>query len=231
METALTDVLAALGDRVAPVSMARERTLPVAPGYADLFPEGALVRGRVLSCTGAAATSIALGLIAPSMAAGSWMAVIDVPTLGMDAASELGVPLERLVSITTDPGDGTGTNWADVVAAAADGFDVLLTRVPADVRAGTVRKIATRLQQRGVVMIVLGDPGPVVCDGVLDSGTQVWAGLGAGWGYLQQRSVDVVATGRRLPGRRHRVMVLPAPGPVLAEPVEPVAVPELSNAS
>lgn len=226
MEAALTDVLAALGDRVAPVSMARERTLPVGPQYADLFAEGALVRGRVLSCAGAAATSTALGLVAPAMAAGAWMAVIDVPTLGIDAASELGVPLERLVSITTESGDGTGANWADVVAAAADGFDVLLTRVPPDVRAGTVRKIATRLQQRGVVMIVLGDPGTVICDGVLDSGAQVWAGLGAGWGYLRQRSVDVVATGRRLPGRRCQTMTLP-----VSRSVEQVPVVALSTAS
>ena len=213
----LASVLAALGDRVAPVSMARERVLPVVGHAAELFSEGGLVRGRVLSCRGMAATSASLDLVAAAVAAGSWMAVIDVPTLGLDAASELGVPLERIVAIDTALGEKTteanraerAARWADVVAAAADGFEVMLTRVPAEVTASTVRKVATRLQQRGVVMLVLGDPGPLVCDGVIDTTEQVWSGVGAGWGHLQQRTVDMSASGRRVPGRRCVSLALP----------------------
>lgn len=215
VSTALTHVLTALGDRVAPVSMALERTLPTSPECAELFAEGALVRGRVLSCTGSASTTVAMRLVAAAVAAGGWMAVVDVPMLGLDAASELGIALERVVSITTaGAGAGAGTGdaevWADVVAAAADGFEVLVTRVPGDVRPATARKVATRLQQRGVVLVVLGDPGPLVCDGVVDSGGQVWSGVGAGWGRLERRSVEVAATGRRLPGQRCRTFVYPA---------------------
>jgi hypothetical protein len=213
----LASVLAALGDRVAPVSMAREQMLPVAGHVAELFSEGGLVRGRVLSCCGVAATSASLDLVAAAVTAGSWLAVIDVPTLGLDAASELGVPLERIVAIDTSLGaKPTAANvaeraarWADVVAAAADGFEVMLTRVPAEVTASTMRKVATRLQQRGVVMLVLGDPGPLVCDGVIDTIEQVWSGVGAGWGHLQQRTVDMSASGRRVPGRRCVSLALP----------------------
>ena len=213
----LASVLAALGDRVAPVSMAREQMLPVAGHVTKLFSEGGLVRGRVLSCRGMAATSASLDLVAAAVAAGSWLAVIDVPTLGLDAASELGVPLERIVAIDTSLGGKTtaanvaerAARWADVVAAAADGFEVMLTRVPAEVTASTVRKVATRLQQRGVVMLVLGDPGPLVCDGVIDTIDQVWSGVGAGWGHLQQRTVDMSASGRRVPGRRCVSLALP----------------------
>ena len=209
--TALTNVLTALGDRVAPVSMALERTLPTSPECADLFAEGALVRGRVLSCVGPASTTVALRLVAAAVEAGGWMAVIDVPMLGLDAASELGIALERVVSITSSREGGVADAevWADVIAAAADGFEVLVTRVPADVRPATVRKVATRLQQRGVVLVVLGDPGPLVCDGVVGSGGQVWSGVGAGWGRLKHRSVEVTATGRRLPGQRCRTMEFP----------------------
>jgi len=213
VSTALTNVLTALGDRVAPVSMALERTLPTSPECADLFAEGALVRGRVLSCVGPASTTVALRLVAAAVEAGGWMAVIDVPMLGLDAASELGIALERVVSITSSreggAADADAEVWADVVAAAADGFEVLVTRVPADVRPATVRKVATRLQQRGVVLVILGDPGPLVCDGVIGSGGQVWSGVGAGWGRLEHRSVEVTATGRRLPGQRCRVMEFP----------------------
>ena len=110
----LASVLAALGDRVAPVSMARERVLPVAERVTELFSEGGLVRGRVLSCRGMAATSASLALVAAAVAAGSWLAVIDVPTLGLDAASELGVPLERIVAIDTSLGEKpTEANVAD----------------------------------------------------------------------------------------------------------------------
>ena len=144
------------------------------------------------------------------------MAVIDVPMLGLDAASELGIALERVVSISTgrvDAGGGEGETdgevWADVVAAAADGFEVLMTRVPADVRVSTARRVATRLQQRGVVLVVLGDPGVLVCDGVVHSDRQVWSGVGAGWGRLEHRSVEVTATGRRLPGQRCRTFEFP----------------------
>ncbi|MDA3031334.1 MAG: hypothetical protein O3B90_03300 [Actinomycetota bacterium] len=213
----LASVLAALGDRVAPVSMARERVLPVAEHAIGLFSEGGLVRGRVLSCRGMAATSASLDLVAAAVTAGSWLAVIDVPTLGLDAASELRVPLERIVAIDTSLGEEPSEanvaeradRWADVVAAAADGFEVMLTRVPAEVTASTMRKVAIRLQQRGVVMLVLGDPGSLVCDGVIDTTEQVWSGVGVGWGHLQQRTVDMSISGRRAPGRRCVSLALP----------------------
>lgn len=195
----LTQVLAALGERVSPISLSGERVLPVAPDLQGLFPEGGLVRGRVLSCAGSGATSIALSVVSAAATAGSWVALVDVPTIGLDAASELGVPLERVVAIDASPDNG---NWADVVSAAADGFELLIVRVPADVPASTLRRVSTRLQQRGVVMLVLGDPGALVCDGVLDAAKQTWSGIGAGWGHLTQRVVEVQATGRRMPGRR-----------------------------
>ena len=121
--------LAALTERVAPVVLARDRTMPVGDELAGLFAEGGLVRGRTVACSGPAATSTALALVAAAVAAGAWMAVIDLPTIGLDAASELGVPLERIVAVGTG---GDPARWVDVVAAAADGFDVLLVRVPSE---------------------------------------------------------------------------------------------------
>ena len=46
---------------------------------------------------------------------------------------------------------------------------------------------ATRLRQRDVVMLVLGDPGPLSCDGVLTADGAEWIGLGDGHGHLQHR--------------------------------------------
>lgn len=222
----LSQVLAALGERVAPISMAGERVLPVSPDLCDLFVEGGLVRGRVLSCTGSGATSVALSTVAAAADAGAWVAMIDVPTVGLDAASELGVPLERVVAI--DTGQET-SSWPDVVAAAADGFELLIVRVPADIHTSTLRKVSTRLQQRGVVMLVLGDPGPLVCDGVLEAARQTWSGIGSGWGHLAQRSVEVWSTGRRMPGRRYVTLTMSAAAHTgTPAEIEPVV---LSNAS
>jgi hypothetical protein len=217
--------LTTLTDRVAPLVLARERTVPVGEEFVELFGERGLVRGRTLACQGSAATSTALALVAPAITAGAWMAVIDLPTIGLDAASELGVPLERIVAVTT--GTGTGTTgdesvrcWPDVVAAAADGFDVLLIRVPAGLSAGAVRKLAVRLRQRDVITVVLGDPGAMACDGVLHTDAQEWSGLGDGHGHLRRRRVIVEASGRRLPGRRRCQLAIPLRA---ADPALPVS--------
>lgn len=204
MMTALD--LVALGDRVAPLTFAHERTMPVPDSFASLFAEGGIVRGRTLACQGPAATSTALALVAPAVVAGAWLALVDLPTIGLDAARELGVPLERVVAIGTD----AGRQWPEVVAAAADGFDVLLMRVPAGVPAGAVRKLGVRLRQRDVVTVILGDPGPMASDGVLQTDAPEWSGLGHGHGHLRHRRVAVRASGRRVPGDRRCELALPA---------------------
>lgn len=200
----LPDQLVALAERVAPLALATDRTLPVAEAFVELFAERGLVRGRTIACSGAAATSLALALAAPAVAAGSWLATIDVPTIGLDAASEFGIALERVVAVRAD-----AARWPDVVAAAADGFDLLIARVPADVSPSAMRKVATRLRQRDVVMLVLGDPGALSCDGVLDAGDAEWVGLGDGHGHLRHRRLVVEASGRRLHGRRRCRLALP----------------------
>jgi len=206
------DQLAALAERMSPLAMAGERILPVSEAFADLFAERGLVRGRTLACSGPAATSLALALVAPAVTAGSWLATIDVPTVGLDAACEFGVALERVVAVRTNPSgreSERADRWPDVVAAAADGFDLLITRVPVDVSPAAVRKVTTRLRQRDVVMVVLGDPGVLSCDGVLAAGGAHWTGLGDGYGHLQRRRLLVEASGRRLHGRRRCRLALP----------------------
>jgi hypothetical protein len=214
---ALADLVVALGDRVAPVTLAGERIVTVPAAFADLFPEGGLVRGRILTSTGQAATSLALALVAPVVAAGAWLGVVDLPAVGLDAASELGLPLERVVAI--DSG-GSAERWPEIMAAAIDGFDVLLTCVPTDVHPAAMRKVATRVQQRGAVVIVLGEPGALRSDGDLHSDSSGWSGVGDGHGHLRERTVVVQASGRRFPGRCRRELVIPGPSP------DPGVVPE-----
>jgi len=228
-EGALRDVLAQLGERVRPISFAGERTLPVASPFERLFPEG-LVRGCVVSCRGAAARSLAFGLVREAMVAGGWMAVVDVPTLGSDAVAEFGVPLERVVRIDTglDESAAIEHHWVDVMGAAIDGFDLVLTRVPVGLRdAGrpaAVRKLGARLQQKGAIVLTLGTAGALGGDVELSTRRTVWGGLGAGTGHLRRRVIDVEAGGRRMPDRRSCSIELVGAGPRLElAPTPPVA--------
>lgn len=215
---ALSEVLAQLGERVAPITLARERTLPVVESLHGVFPDQGLVRGRVLSCCGAAASSVAFSVASAALMEGAWMAVVDVDTFGADAAAELGVPLERVVRVDSASGatssapteslsaERRAAEWIDVMGAAIDGFDIVVTRVPAslrtDRRPSAVRKLGSRVQQRGAVVLVLGDTGALGSDITLTTQRTVWSGLGQGSGHLRQRRVDVEATGRRQPNVR-----------------------------
>lgn len=222
---ALSEVLAQLGERVAPITLARERTLPVVESLHGVFPDQGLVRGRVLSCRGAAASSVAFSVASAALMEGAWMAVVDVDTFGADAAAELGVPLERVVRVDSASGGSSSVSlssssvpssalsperqaaeWIDVMGAAVDGFDIVMTRVPASLRnerrPAAVRKLGSRVQQRGAVVLVLGDAGALGSDITLTTQQTVWSGLGQGFGHLRQRQINIEAAGRRQPNVR-----------------------------
>lgn len=213
-----------LAAAVAPTTLARQRTLPVAEPLLPLLPEGGLTRGRSVACRGVAATSLTLALTAAATQAGAWLAVVDVPWLGVEAAAELGVPLERLVRIAPSPSGDAGT-WADVVAAALDGFEVVVTRVPRRINAGMLRRVQSRIQAREGVLLAIGDPGPLGVDVAMEAAPPVWEGVGHGEGHLRGRRVTVVASGRRIPRPRRAELWLPGPGGGVAT-LEPSALGE-----
>ena len=53
-------------------------TLPVVAALQSIVPDGALVRGRTVLCSGDAAVSLALLVVAAATQAGSWLAVVGV---------------------------------------------------------------------------------------------------------------------------------------------------------
>jgi hypothetical protein len=154
------------------------------------------------------------------------LAVVGIPSLGLRAASEMGIALDRLVMVA-DPAREAGEEpWTNVLSALIDGFDLVVLR--ADVRAGTARRLQARLQVRGAVLVVVGDPGPFSCDITVTCGQGVWEGLGHGSGRLVQRRLALAASGRRLPRERRLEVWLPGPDghvtvavpdPVVLEPV------------
>lgn len=228
--THLADLAArGLVTRAAAGPAAAERTLPLLPAWASLVPGTTVQRGSVVSCAGAAAVSMALSLAAGPSQQGAWTAVAGLPTLGLAAAAEAGVALERLVALA-EPADGdrwSDAQWADLLAACIDGFDVVLLGPGAQaVRPGTARRLLARLQSRGAVAITVGAPvfgGDLHVECVASS----WAGLGDGHGVAQGRRARLELTGRRVPRTRTADLWLPAADgqvrPVDAPAVVPTA--------
>ena len=219
------DRLAELLPRVAPVAFAKERMLPIVDALEPLLGEG-LVRGSILGCRGGAAVSVALASAAGASAAGSWLAVAGLPSLGLRAASEVGIALERLVMIA-DPSmreaQLTESAWVNMMSAMIDGFDLIVVRSPVVSNAATVRRLQTRLHVRGAVLVVVGDPGPFSCDVVIAGQSGGWEGLGHGSGRLLRRRLTLTASGRRLPRERRVDVWLPGAtgGIEIAEPLSP----------
>jgi hypothetical protein len=98
-------------------------TLPVPPELRVMFPEGGLVRGRTVLCSGDAAVAMALRVVSSATQAGSWLGIVGVHNVGVQAASEHGVALQRVVFVQPS---SSRTEWVSTVAAVADGFDLLM---------------------------------------------------------------------------------------------------------
>lgn len=193
-----------LGDRARPLSLARERMLPVVPALAGVLPGGGLQRGTTVTTGGPGSVSLALALVAGPSAAGSWSAVVGVPSLGLLAAAELGVALERLVLVDRpEP-----VRWGTVVNALLDAFEVVVVRPEQRVRMADQRRLSALARERGAVIVQAGgrpDAWPDAPDVRITVVDQGWRGLEAGHGHLQARKVTVEVTGRRAAGRRKEV--------------------------
>ena len=190
--------LARAAQRAQPVTLAREQLLPVLPAFDGLLPEPGLRRGTVTQVHGPGATSLALALLAGCSAAGSWTAVVGMPGLGLAAAGELGVVLERLLVVDVP----ASSPWATAGAAALDGVDALLVEVPRRLRDADARRLQARLRERGAVLVLVGAPGSFQPDLVVAAQPPVWHGVGHGWGHLQARCLPVEVSGRRSAARR-----------------------------
>lgn len=204
--------LAALaGSGVLSGAAARERTLPVLPAFTELLPQAVVQRGSVIGCEGAAAVSLALALAAGPSHEGAWVGVAGLPEVGVAAAVEVGVAPERLVLVAEPAARFDDAQWADVLAAMIDGFDVLLLGPGTQrVKAGTARRLLARLQSRGAVLLAVGPPGPFGADLRFEATGSSWEGLGEGHGVARARRADVQLSGRRVPRPRRAQLWLPA---------------------
>lgn len=211
-----------LGDRVKPLAGVEQRTLPVAAPLASLLPHGGLPRGATVATAGMGAVSLAFALVGPVTTAGSWIAAVGLGDLGLVAAGEAGVDLERLL-LVVDPGPQA---WATTVAALLDAVEIVLVGAPPRLSVSGQRRLTARARDRGSVLIQVGgatDGWAHAPDLVLTGTEAAWDGLGAGHGHLRSRRLAVAVTGRRGADRPQRGEIMfPGPDGTVA-PVVPVA--------
>lgn len=225
--------------RVRPVALAREHLLPVLDELAPLLPDAGLRRGSTVAIGSAdpggsvgGATALALALGAAASAEGSWTALVGLPAVGLGAAAELGLALDRLAVITAPPPE----QWATVVAALVGAFDLVLVPVPPTTRIAEVRRLVARARERGSVLVQLtpfaaGSRLPSRDDPSIESDVRLavtssrWQGLSGGAGHLQARRLTIETSGRRRAARPRRTdLWLPSPSGAI-ELVERVEAP------
>jgi len=115
--------------------------------------------------------------------------VVGVPALGLVAAAEWGIALERL-ALVPEP----GPDWPAVVAALLDGVDLVVVAPPGPVAAGLASRLAARARQRGAVLVPYGRWSGA--DVTVEATRSQWWGLAQGWGRLSRRELVLSARGR-----------------------------------
>lgn len=170
-----------------------DRLLPVPEALVPLVPLGGLRRGSAVHVKGS--TSLLLGLAAAACEDGAWCVVVGMPDLGLAAAAEHGLPLDRMALVPAPGADSVA-----VLGAAIDGFDVVVLGDVPHLVDRDRRRLASRLRQRAAVLLTTSTwPGVELTLAV--TGTR-WTGLGQGHGSLTGRDVVIRVGGRGAAGGR-----------------------------
>lgn len=208
----LAPVLDEVGVAARPRPAARERVVAVPAALGALLPDGGLRAGTAVTVLGA--TSLALALAAGASAAGAWCAAVGADDLGVLAAAEYGIALERFPLVRADR-----ATWARATAALLDAFDLVLAWPQHDVAPALVRRLRTLVRERGAVLVVCGRRWAGVELEIEATATR-WEGLGDGHGRLRARAFDVRVGGRGAAARERRARIwLPSSdGTIFAEP-------------
>lgn len=140
-------------------------------------------------------TSLAFLLMAGPSRDGAWCAIVGSDRVGLEAAAEVGVDLDRTVWVPD-----AGADPASVLGALVDAVGVVLVdRVTLPER--EVVRLRARLHRRQAVLVAVGDwPRADARLGLRDV---VWTGPQAGHGHLVARQATVeVERGGRITGSR-----------------------------
>ena len=179
----------ALQQRIRDLEVTRVQTsvFGVDEALEGLFPEGGLRRGVTYQID--ASASLLWTLLAAPTRQGVWCAVVGMPDVGVAAAEDMGVNLDRLILIPSPD-----QQWLSVVSALIDVVGIValgVNAVPSDRMLST---LTGRLRERSATLLVRAAwPRTEARIGV---DTHAWSGLGAGHGVLHEHRVRVTFTPR-----------------------------------
>jgi hypothetical protein len=168
--------------------LSQEQSLPISDALRELFPHG-IRRGSTISVD---TTSLMLLLLAASTRAGSWAAIAGFPNVGVVAAEEIGVQLERCAFVPYF----TANNAAKVVAALIDSVDFVVIHRANDIAVADARRLIARARERKSVLVLSKTAWPNITPITLTVSSSSWERTANGCGRLKGRWVDVVASGR-----------------------------------
>lgn len=207
--------LRSIVEHTKPVSLSVERCLPVLGELQGLFPAGGLQRGSVVELGGGPGiTTLAMALLAGATKTGSWVATVGFEQvggfeqIGWEAAEDLGVNLQHLAAVRCP-----ARKWPTVVASLVESFDLVLCGPEVIPGAADLRRLRTRIRERGSVLMAIPHGwGSVAASGFRSSSSKArgwhgsdirleirechWWGLGNGWGNLAERRLKVAVDGR-----------------------------------
>lgn len=196
--------------RIQPVTLSGQKVLPVPEAVRSLFPWGGVQRGTSVSVAGNGGWALAMAVMAEALGAEGWLAVVGVPDLGLAAAAEFGVRLDRVLVVETP----SVSQWPVVVASLLEAVDVVAIAPEGRVGPRDARRLNARAREQESVLLHLDGARtwPTAVDLNLAVSADGWEGLGDGHGYLQARLVTIEATGRRSAARASSLSVwLPGP--------------------
>jgi hypothetical protein len=162
------------------------RIVPVCSALSSLFPQGGLTTGSVYSLD--PSTSLLWSLLSEPTQQGIWCALVGMPDVGLAAAEELGVNLDRLVLVPSP-----GSQWMAVLGALIDVVGVCAVGSWVAPGERTLSTLYGRLRERESTLLVR--PGWPRVDLALTVQHQ-WSGVEAGHGLLQKHQLRVTATPR-----------------------------------
>lgn len=181
-------------------------TVGVLPLLRELFGDHGLRRGTAIAVRGS--VSLLLALMAGASRNGGWCAAVGMPWLGIAAAAEIGVALERLALVPS-----VGANQAMVLAALIDGMDMVAFAGTTRLHDADTRRLLARARQHGAVLVGLGEWSAAELRlSIVESS---WRGIGQGYGRLRARLVTIQLDGRGRAARPRRIQLwLPGPNGV-----------------
>ena len=199
-----------LQERLAPLTLARERTHPAPEALQPLFPFGGPPQGHTIGFDGPGSWSVGLALAGAALGEQGWMAVVGIEELGLPAAADHGVRLDRLLMIASPPSD----QLAAVVATLIGTVDLVALAPHRRPSHHQARRLAALCREQATTLLLFdgGRHWPLPLDLRLTTTVERWDGIGQGHGHLRQRLLTVTAVGRRASARSRQVSVL-APGP------------------